>query len=306
MLKIGVIGLGGIAQKAYLPVMAQMQDRVEWHLCTRQPAKLAQLKAQYQFPFAVTSFEALLSQSLDAVLIHTPTSTHYDLVRQALENNLHVFVDKPLSEKPFEVAALYQLAKQQHKSLMVGFNRRFAPLIQQLVQLPDKHYINVTKTRVNTHQTTAFAIYDLMIHPIDTALYLAGDLGADYQIHTYCQQTPEQTLLLAQLQIETPHQLISVTLDMQSGTNQEVATVHTPTGRYTVNNLTELSIEQPTTQQVCRPNDWTSTLTNRGFAPMLDAFIDALENHTSNLISTHSSRLSHQLCQAIIDNLPIQ
>ena len=34
-MKIGVIGLGDIAQKAYLPVMVEMQDEVEWHLCSR-------------------------------------------------------------------------------------------------------------------------------------------------------------------------------------------------------------------------------------------------------------------------------
>ena len=302
MLKIGVLGLGNIAQKAYLPVMAQMQDRVDWYLCTRQPAKLAQLQAQYHFPHATDSIDDLLTSHLDALFIHTPTPTHYALVRQALENGLHVFIDKPLSEKPFEVAALYQLAKQQNRLLMVGFNRRFAPMIQQLAALPAKHLIEVTKTRVDTLQATPFAIYDLMIHPLDTALYLAGDIGLDYQVHTYCQQTGHHELLLARIQLETPHQLITVTLDMQSGTNQEIATVQTPTGRYTVNNLTELVHQQAMGQQLETVADWIPTLTNRGFAPMIDAFISAIENDQPSPVSTASSRLSHELCQQLIED----
>lgn len=302
MLKIGVLGLGNIAQKAYLPVMAQMQDRVDWYLCTRQPAKLAQLQAQYHFSHATDSIDDLLTSHLDSLFIHTPTPTHYALVRQALENGLHVFIDKPLSEKPFEVAALYQLAKQQNRLLMVGFNRRFAPMIQQLAALPAKHLIEVTKTRVDTLQATPFAIYDLMIHPLDTALYLAGDIGLDYQVHTYCQQTDHHELLLARIQLETPHQLITVTLDMQSGTNQEIATVHTPTGRYTVNNLTELVHQQAMGQQLETVADWIPTLTNRGFAPMIDAFIIAIENQQPSPVSTASSRLSHELCQQLIED----
>jgi len=306
MLKIGVLGLGNIAQKAYLPVMAQMQDRVDWYLCTRQPAKLAQLQAQYHFSHATDSIDDLLTSHLDSLFIHTPTPTHYALVRQALENGLHVFIDKPLSEKPFEVAALYQLAKQQNRLLMVGFNRRFAPMIQQLAALPAKHLIEVTKTRVDTLQPTPFAIYDLMIHPLDTALYLAGDIGLDYQVHTYCQQTDHHELLLARIQLETPHQLITVTLDMQSGTNQEIATVQTPTGRYTVNNLTELVHQQATGQQLENVADWTPTLTNRGFAPMIDAFISAIENDQPSPISTASSRLSHELCQQLIEDAKLR
>lgn len=306
MLKIGVLGLGNIAQKAYLPVMAQMQDRVDWYLCTRQPAKLAQLQTQYHFPHATDSIDDLLTSHLDALFIHTPTPTHYALVRQALENGLHVFIDKPLSEKPFEVAALYQLAKQQNRLLMVGFNRRFAPMIQQLAALPAKHLIEVTKTRVDTLQPTPFAIYDLMVHPLDTALYLAGDIGLDYQVHTYCQQTDHHELLLARIQLETPHQLITVTLDMQSGTNQEIATVQTPTGRYTVNNLTELVHQQATGQQLETVADWVPTLTNRGFAPMIDAFISAIENQQPSPVSTASSRLSHELCQQLIEDAKLR
>jgi len=306
MLKIGVLGLGNIAQKAYLPVMAQMQDRVDWYLCTRQPAKLAQLQAQYHFSHATDSIDDLLTSHLDSLFIHTPTPTHYALVRQALENGLHVFIDKPLSEKPFEVAALYQLAKQQNRLLMVGFNRRFAPMIQQLAALPAKHLIEVTKTRVDTLQPTPFAIYDLMVHPLDTSLYLAGDIGLDYQVHTYCQQTDHHELLLARIQLETPHQLITVTLDMQSGTNQEIATVQTPTGRYTVNNLTELVHQQATGQQLENVADWTPTLTNRGFAPMIDAFISAIENDQPSPISTASSRLSHELCQQLIEDAKLR
>ncbi len=300
MLKIGVIGLGNIAQKAYLTVMAQMQDRVDWVLCTRQPAKLAQLQAQYHLESGCLSFDTLLEQPLDAVFIHTPTATHYQYVKQALLHGLHVFVDKPLSENPLEVAELYKLAASKERLLTVGFNRRFAPFLQKLNHLPDKQLINITKTRVATSQPTPFAIYDLMIHTIDTALFLADSLGTNYKIRPYCQQDANGNLQLAQLTIETPRQLISATLNMQSGTNQEIASLQTPHGLFTVDNLTRYTTQAAEDSRIQTAADWTPTLETRGFAPMIDAFITVLETNGANPVPPESSLLTHQLCHEMV------
>ena len=81
MLTIGVIGLGTIAQKAYLPVYAQMQNQVHWLLNTRNEDKLEQLSAQYGLESAGHSLQDLDGQPLDAVMIHTPTATHYQYVK---------------------------------------------------------------------------------------------------------------------------------------------------------------------------------------------------------------------------------
>ncbi|ANK61606.1 hypothetical protein AYR56_02900 [Loigolactobacillus backii] len=80
MLKIGVIGLGNIAQKAYLPVMAGMQDQVEWILCTRNNEKLQYLQQRYGFKKVVHSVTDLLELAPTAVFIHTPTETHAQLI----------------------------------------------------------------------------------------------------------------------------------------------------------------------------------------------------------------------------------
>lgn len=85
MLTIGVMGLGTIAQKAYLPVYAQMQDQVQWLLSTRDEDKLQQLSKQYGLAAAGNSLEALDAKQLDAVMIHTPTETHYQYVKHFLE-----------------------------------------------------------------------------------------------------------------------------------------------------------------------------------------------------------------------------
>ncbi|EPC95610.1 dehydrogenase-like protein, partial [Lacticaseibacillus paracasei subsp. paracasei CNCM I-4649] len=84
MLTIGVMGLGTIAQKAYLPVYTQMQNQVHWVLSTRNDDKLQQLATQDGLAIAGTTLEDLDAQPLDAIMIHTPTETHYQYVKHFL------------------------------------------------------------------------------------------------------------------------------------------------------------------------------------------------------------------------------
>ena len=48
-MKVGVIGIGNIAQKAHLPIMAEMRDTVEWHICSRNKETLEQVGKKYDF-----------------------------------------------------------------------------------------------------------------------------------------------------------------------------------------------------------------------------------------------------------------
>ena len=68
-MRIAMIGLGDIAQKAYLPLLASDQ-RVTPLLCTRNPEVLGKLARQYRIPECFTEVDALLASRPDAVMIH--------------------------------------------------------------------------------------------------------------------------------------------------------------------------------------------------------------------------------------------
>jgi predicted dehydrogenase len=71
-------------------------------------------------------WEEMFSQGkLDAVIIATPSSTHFECARRALERGLHVFVEKPLTLSPAESRALSELAIQRKRVNQVGFHNRF-------------------------------------------------------------------------------------------------------------------------------------------------------------------------------------
>lgn len=219
MIRIGVVGLGGIAQKAYLPVMAEIQDQVKWVLCTRNTDKLASLQQKYGFKDTVQTVPELLKQQLDAVFIHTPTNTHAELVRTFLEAGVHVYVDKPVSDNYGEVVDLYQLAAEHNLLLTAGFNRRFAPLETELLVEHQPAVIKVEKNRDNTVQPVKFAIFDLMIHAVDTALFV-GDFQATDQLKCQYQiDSHQEVLQYCAINIQSGHKIATASINMQAGAN---------------------------------------------------------------------------------------
>ncbi len=96
MMKIGIIGLGDIAQKAYLPVITQRPD-LELVFCTRNPALVTQLAQRYRISENCTDYRELLGYNVDAVMTHAATSAHPQIAQFFLEHGIPTFVDKPLA-----------------------------------------------------------------------------------------------------------------------------------------------------------------------------------------------------------------
>lgn len=296
MLKVGVIGLGGIAQKAYLPVTMAMQDEVEWHLYTRDQEKLTQIGKQYGVSKLYPSIEALLESGIEAAFVHTATHTHAAIVRQLLENGVHVYVDKPISEELEEVEALMALAKQKDLLLVAGFNRRFAPMIQKLKEVPDKNMLFVQKTKPNSSGTVKFAIYDMFIHVVDTALYL---LDGPVTVTSYQVTEENGELKNCVVHLATETMVCVASMNYVSGANHESVEVHSPTGMHRVVNLTDYQSDIAGKQSVEPFGDWEPTLEKRGFAPLIRLFLAAVQSG-ENPVSLESTLLSHQLCHQII------
>ena len=92
-------------------------------------------------------YEALLESSCDAVVIATRHNSHAELVRLSIESGKHVFVEKPLCISKSELDEIQSIYTGE-KILMVGFNRRFAPLSIKLKAKLDN--INTPKSFIYT------------------------------------------------------------------------------------------------------------------------------------------------------------
>ncbi len=288
MMKIGVMGLGNIAQKAYVPVMNELRREVDWHFYSRDENKMKELAARHNWPFVYSDKEAFLASGLDACFIHTPTPTHGALIEELLQLGIHVFVDKPVSEDYQEVVDLHRLAEERGLILMTGFNRRFAPFNQQLKAVPAKNLIIAQKNRIEPKGQVKFEIFDMLIHVVDTVLYLLDDeiIDVHYQI-----SAEAGILQRGMITFETATTTAIAATNMVAGAHTETVEVQAVGGSYTVSNLDQLSKNEKGQVSIDTFGDWENTLAKRGFKRLIEAFVEAVKTKQPSTITTAASSL---------------
>jgi len=180
--RIGVVGFGEwgpnhVRNLARLPntkVMGVADPRMERLQAARQ-----QFKGIHTFR---THKELLDAVPIDALIVATPTSTHAEIVRTALEANIHVLCEKPLCLDLQEGRDLVQLARSKLLVLMVGHVFLFNAGILKLHQLiQDKEvgtvlYLTCRRTNLGPIREDVNAVWDLASHDVAIANYLLGGL----------------------------------------------------------------------------------------------------------------------------------
>ncbi len=127
-LRVGVIGVGNIANIAQLPTLVQRDD-VELRALVSRRDDPSALQRRWGFANAYRTVEAMLdAEELDAAFVLTPRSEHVQAVESVLRAGVDVYCEKPLATSTADSFRLAELADQHDRILMVGFNRRFAPV----------------------------------------------------------------------------------------------------------------------------------------------------------------------------------
>jgi virulence factor len=130
-IRVGVIGLGAYAHVAHLPALSSLEN-VELTACmARTTSTVERVAEQFGFLKQYTSLNDLIKNSgVEAVFVVTPKETHYEMVVPLLENGVHVFCEKPMAMAIREAEEMVNCADKKGRVLMIGFNRRFAPVYE--------------------------------------------------------------------------------------------------------------------------------------------------------------------------------
>jgi predicted dehydrogenase/threonine dehydrogenase-like Zn-dependent dehydrogenase len=131
---VGFIGAGNYASSMLLPHLSRMPEVRLAHVATTRSLSAVNAQRRFSFDKASTDAESVLSdESLDAIFIVTRHHSHASLVCRALQTGKTVFVEKPLALNRDELRRIADFVDQtRNDRLMVGFNRRFAPLLVEL------------------------------------------------------------------------------------------------------------------------------------------------------------------------------
>jgi predicted dehydrogenase len=133
-IQVGLIGAGKMGI-SHLAIANAHPDAKVVAVCDTVGYVLSALKKYAGFATFKDYREMIAEAQLDAVIVATPTSTHFECARFALEKNLHVFAEKPLTLSAAESRALAELAKQRRRVNQVGFHNRFIGTFQEARRL---------------------------------------------------------------------------------------------------------------------------------------------------------------------------
>lgn len=299
MFRVGIVGLGNIAQKAYLPVLAGLEG-VEVHLFTRNAKKRNQIKEKYRFAYAHDSLEALIASGVDAVFVHSATASHPEIVRELLISGIPTYVDKPLADNYQEAKELTRLAQKENVPLVTGFNRRFVPLYQALKKTEGVNMITVQKNRPNQPAEARTFLFDDFIHVLDTTLfYLAEPIE---KFHVIPQFEGEKLGSII-VQFQTAHKMAIASMNRISGVSEEELVLTSKSGKQIVQNL-EVKIEKNgTAQTISRFPDWDTTLYKRGFESIITAFINQVKTGGKQVVPMDEALLTHEWCEKILESI---
>lgn len=127
-LRVGLLGVGAIAQVVHLPVLSQM-DGVELLAVgdTDRPRAKA-IAARFGIPHVFGNDDtAFTSDMLDAIIICTPSHLHESQAIAAMQGGKHVLVEKPLAFSPAAVERVIGVAEETGRTLMIAMNNRYRP-----------------------------------------------------------------------------------------------------------------------------------------------------------------------------------
>lgn len=188
---IGMIGAGNYTNQTLLPKINN-----EFKLKTIVSAtglSSSVVGKKHGFELATTNVEKVMTDDeINAVVITTRHNTHFEYVKEALENNKAVFVEKPLALTHEELDELEGLYNNQH--IMVGFNRRFSPLVKKMQELlkstvsPKSIMININAGKIPANHWTQDPVVGggrligEACHFIDLARFISGSKIIDSQI----------------------------------------------------------------------------------------------------------------------------
>ncbi|MGW1410392.1 Gfo/Idh/MocA family protein [Streptomyces sp. NPDC002403] len=296
-MKVGCIGLGDIARKAYLPVLTALPG-VELHLQTRTPATLAAVAEAHRIPAGQchTDLGSLIAQGLDAAFVHAPTPVHPQIVARLLEAGVATYVDKPLAYELADSQRLVTLAEEHATSLAVGFNRRVAPGYAQCAEHP-RELILMQKNRVGMPEDPRTMVLDDFIHVVDTLRFLApGPVE-----HTVVQARIHDGLMHhVVLQLSGDGFTAIGMMNRLSGSTEERLEVSGQDSKREVVNLAEV-IDHKGQPSVRRRGDWVSVARQRGIEQAVLSFLDAVR--AGKVLNAGDALRTHELCERILRDL---
>ena len=201
-------------------------------------------------------------------------------------------VDKPLADNAVDSQALVELAEARGVSLMVGFNRRFAPIYQDAAAL-NLPLVVMQKNRADQADDPRRVVFDDFIHVVDTLRFLAPGAG-EARVHGR---------IVGGL---VEHVALSLSgggcdalgiMNRVSGSNEETLEVSGAGAKRRIVDMAQV-VDQSAQDHMTRRGDWTQVGRQRGFEGLCEHFLSAVRD--GRRLSALDALETHRLCETVV------
>jgi len=181
MITIGQVGLGYWGPNVLRNFASLAECRVK-KCCDINAQQLEKIRRRYPLIELTQDYNELVNDpEIEALVITTPASTHYQLAKKALEAGKHVFVEKPITLDIGGAEELIDLAERRRRVLMVGHLLIYHPAVTKLKEYVNSgelggiHYIYSSRLNLGKIRHDENAMWSFAPHDLSVALYLLGE-----------------------------------------------------------------------------------------------------------------------------------
>lgn len=317
MLKAGVLGAGHLG-KIHLRLLQQSEkyELVGFYDPFTENAKKVATEFGYKL---FDSVESLIAE-VDMIDIVTPTLSHFDCAKQAIENGCHIFIEKPITKTVLEAEAIRTLASQKHIRGQVGHVERFNPAFTAVKDMIDSPMFIETHrlAEFNPRGTDVPVVLDLMIHDIDIILSVVN--SPVKKVHASGVSVISETPDIANARIEFENGCVAnLTASRISMKNMRKSRFFQKDAYISVDFLEKTSEVVKMKDVPEKPDEFAMILqnaegikkqiyfdnpevtANNAILDELESFADAINNDTTPIVSLSQGTEALRVAQQIID-----
>ena len=302
-IRVGIIGAGAIADIAHLPSLKANQDVEMVAVLTQTAESAEEAVRKYGIKQAVHSLDQMLQTGVDCVFVLTPKTVRKEYLVPLMEAGVDIFCEKPLAMTLAECEMLADFSAKTSSIVMVGFNRRYAPVYRKAKaafgdRTPEFVYAEKNREFVEYRGTMENAI-----HMIDLLRYMCGEPVKVEAQARYYQDAFQEHLCTAQISFDSGAigllgasrsagqwvermELYGYGLSVFAETPDSIRIVDNE--KETVQTMTPLA------------QGWARVEDKLGFKPCVDHFIECVQTRQKPLTCAEDAFKTHKLLHEIL------
>lgn len=304
-LKIGILGGGDIAWKAYFPLLVKWPGVEIGSIYSRTQETIDKIGDQFDIKPRTTSVDELIDSGVQAALVLTHTDSHFEICKQLLLAGVDVYVEKPATTSSEDTKVLADLAKAHKRIFMVGFNRRFSLFYKQGKEIFGDRKIRmcvVEKHRPGTKPRDLYQTYlDDTIHQIDLLRFFCGEIKAEYTGYIMDEDRLRSATSIGSI---TSGGLAIVQTSRQAGMWQEKVTLHGDDLTVEITAFRQLKVKYKDREEIYgseRSGIWMPQLKERGFEGEVQHFFDCVQTRETPDPDGYDSARTQLLMEQFVD-----